>query len=327
MHVPDGILSGPVLLASAALSALAVGTSASRSRGRMGSRAVAMLGVTGAFVFAAQMLNFPVAGGTSGHLVGGVLAAVLLGPSAAVVVMSAVLVLQCLAFGDGGLLALGANALNMAVIHPVVGYATYSAIARRGARGGSTHRGVQIAGAAFGAWVATIASAWVCSGELVLSRVGAPGVVLFAMTSVHGVVGLGEGLVTALVLGAVLRVRPDLSYGAASTASPAGVASAALLGFATSMALALFVSPFACTWPDGLERLTARVGFEPSRARIFIAPMNGYSLHAIPTFGWSAAIAAFLGTLAVFGSCCALGWWLSPRRRPETQDAAVSAEL
>ena len=95
----------------------------------MGSRAVAMMGVTAAFVFAAQMINFPIVGGTSGHFVGGVLAAVLLGPSAAVIVMAAVLAMQCLLFGDGGLLALGANVLNMAVIHPIVGFALYRALA------------------------------------------------------------------------------------------------------------------------------------------------------------------------------------------------------
>ncbi|MGH7269270.1 MAG: energy-coupling factor ABC transporter permease, partial [Polyangiaceae bacterium] len=136
MHIPDGFLSAPVSVACAALSVGWVGAASVRTRALLRSRAVATMGVTAAFVFAAQMLNFPVAGGTSGHLIGGVLAAVLLGPSAAVIVLSSVLVMQCLVFGDGGLLALGANILNMGIIQPLVGFAIYRIIVFRGAPGG-----------------------------------------------------------------------------------------------------------------------------------------------------------------------------------------------
>jgi cobalt/nickel transport system permease protein len=322
MHIPDGLLSAPVSVACATLSALAIGTAAARSRARLGSRAVAMLGVTGAFVFAAQMLNFPVVGGTSAHLIGGALAAVLLGPSAAVVVMTAVLVLQCLAFGDGGLLSLGANALNMAVVHPLVGYAAYRVIVRVSAR--EPRPGWQIAGAAFGAWVATIAGAAVCAGEIVLSRIGAPAVVLVAMVGVHAAIGVGEAVVTALVLSSVLRVRPELVNSVAHAPVARGTATA--LGLAASLALALFVSPFACAWPDFLERLASRLGAEPSRAHIvFVAPMDGYAVHGIRGHAWSTSLAALAGTLLVFGLCCGLGWWLSPRPRAASDRAIVTA--
>src|SRR5580698_5511244 len=129
MHVPDGFLDAKTAATTAALSAVGLGVALRRARLTLPPRKVPMLGVTAAFVFAAQMLNFPIPGGTSGHLVGGVLAAVLVGPSAAVVVMAAVLVLQCLVFGDGGLLALGANVLNMGVLHPLVGFAIYRTVA------------------------------------------------------------------------------------------------------------------------------------------------------------------------------------------------------
>jgi cobalt/nickel transport system permease protein len=326
MHIPDGLLSAPVSMACATLSALAIGTAAARARARLGSRGVAMLGVTGAFIFAAQMLNFPVVGGTSAHLIGGVLAAVLLGPSTAVVVMTAVLVLQCLAFGDGGLLSLGANALNMAVVHPLVGYAAYRTIAGVPRCGQPLQPARQIAGAAFGAWVATIAGAAVCAGEIVLSRIGAPAVVLAAMVGVHAAVGVGEAVVTALVLATVLRVRPELANAVARAPAARRTVTAISLGLAASLALALFVSPFVCAWPDGLERLASRLGLDPSREHIlFVAPMDGYAVHGIRVHVLSTSLAAAAGTLLVFGLCCALGWWLAPRRCSPADRAIATA--
>ncbi len=324
MHIPDGLLSAPVSVTCAALSALAIGTAAARARSCLGTRAVAMVGVTGAFVFATQMVNFPIVSGTSAHLIGGVLAAVLLGPSTAIVVMTAVLILQCLAFGDGGLLSLGANTLNMAVVHPIVGYSAYCAVVGETTAHGLSRPRRRIAGAAFGAWVATVAGAAVCAGEIALSRIGSPAVVLGAMVGVHAVVGLGEAVVTALVLSAVLRVRPELVGSLAN--APRGHGTAIALGLATSLALALFVSPFACAWPDSLERVASRVGLDPSRARVvFVAPMNRYEVNAIRSHVWSTSLAALAGIFLVFGLCCVLGWWLAPRPRTSAHRAMATA--
>jgi cobalt/nickel transport system permease protein len=307
MHVPDGFLSAPVAVACGVLAAAAVGAACLRGRASRGPRGLALLGVTAAFVFAAQLLNFPVAGGTSGHLVGGVLAAVLLGPADAVVVMAAVLVLQCLVFGDGGLFALGANVLNMAVVHPLLGFAVYRGVAGRAGAGSA--RG--LAAAAFGAWVATVVAATACAGELALSRVASPGLLLGSMTAVHLVVGLGEGLITALVLASVARLRPELL----DRAVPARAASFVVPGLAAALGMALFVSPFACAWPDGLERVVARVGIEPAQAHVALTtPLQGY---ALPGLGGSAAatsVAAAIGTLAVFALCLGIGYGLAPRR-------------
>ena len=271
MHIPDGLLSGPVAAACGLLSAAAVGIACAHARKGFGSRRAATIGMTAAFVFAAQMLNFPIAGGTSGHLIGGVLAAVLVGPGAAVLVMTSVLVLQCLVFADGGLLAMGANILNMAVLHPLVGFVLYRVIA-----GGSGVRGVRgIAGVAFGSWVATVVAAAACAGELSLSDVAAPAIVLSAMTGVHAVIGFGEALIASFVVTAVMRLRPDLLRPAASPGSVRPSLSDVLLGLPASLALALFVSPFACTWPDGLERVVERLGVEPSRAKLSLpAPLT-----------------------------------------------------
>ena len=128
MHIPDGFLDAKTLAVTTGLAAIGVTAAVRQARTQLPPRKVPLLGVTAAFVFAAQMVNFPIAGGTSGHLIGGVLAGVLLGPSGAVLVMTAVLTLQCLLFADGGLLALGANIFNMGIVGTLGGFAIYAAL-------------------------------------------------------------------------------------------------------------------------------------------------------------------------------------------------------
>src|SRR5580658_2465960 len=320
MHIPDGFLSVPVSVACAGLSSAALGAATFRAHKVLGPRAVARVGVTAAFVFAAQMLNFPVAGGTSGHLIGGVLAAVLLGPSMALVVMAAVLVLQCLVFGDGGMLSLGANVLNMAVVHPFVGFAIYRLVLGR--QSPSALRGARpIAALAFASWTATVAAAATCAGELALSRVAAPLVILSAMVGVHAVIGLGEAVISAFVLAALIRLRPERVDRAGSSASSVRVASVVVPGLVAALALALFVSPFACTWPDGLERVVQHLGISPAIATLSLsAPLEGYAVPGMGSGLRTTALAGALGTLLVFGACLVLGLGLSPRRmRDHTQ--------
>jgi cobalt/nickel transport system permease protein len=314
MHVPDGFLSPPVAIACATLAVAGVGAAASRSRALLGSRSVPRMGVTAAFIFSAQMINFPVAGGTSGHLVGGALAAVLLGPSAAVVAMTAVLVMQCLVFGDGGLLALGANVLNMAVVHPVVGFAVYRLLVGRDGAQRSPSGARRIASLAFASWVATVVAAATCAGELALSRVASPSVVFPAMVAIHLAIGLGEALIAALVLAAILRLRPELLE-RSRLAPPASPGSIVVLGLAAALGLALFVSPFACRWPDGLERVAERVGLEPSQVQLTAAPMRDYVIPGIKSASLATSLAAAAGTLLVFGISCALGSWLAAPSR------------
>ncbi|NPV54251.1 MAG: energy-coupling factor ABC transporter permease [Firmicutes bacterium] len=168
-----------------------------------------LMGVMGAFIFAAQMLNFPVAGGTSGHLIGGVLAATLLGPYRATLVMTAILIVQCLLFQDGGLTALGANVLNMGVIATMIGYAVFVAV--RKAFGGGV-RGVS-RGAFVASWFSVVLAAAAASLELALSGTAPLGVVLPAMVGWHMLIGIGEGLITAGVVAYLAHVRPDLIEG------------------------------------------------------------------------------------------------------------------
>lgn len=205
MHIPDGFLDAKTFVALDVAGAGFVAVAAARVRRVLNERAVPLMAVLAAFIFAAQMLNFPVAGGTSGHFGGGALAAVLLGPWAGVLVMTLVLVIQALTFGDGGILALGANVINMGVVAPFVGYALYYLI-RRVWR---TEAG-RFVGSFAGAWLAVVAAAAACALELAVSGTTPLVVVLPAMVAVHAIIGLGEGLITAGALAAVRVSRPDL---------------------------------------------------------------------------------------------------------------------
>jgi cobalt/nickel transport system permease protein len=169
---------------------------------------VPLMGVMSAFIFAAQMLNFPVAGGTSGHLIGGVLAAVLLGPSGGALVITIVLVVQCLIFQDGGLTALGANVINMALVGSVFGYYVYRTV-----RAGSADKGRVITAVAIASWLSVVAASAVCAVELALSGTVPLRVALPAMVSIHCLIGFGEAVITCLVVLHILRVRPDLIFG------------------------------------------------------------------------------------------------------------------
>lgn len=211
MHIPDGFLSAPVwapLWAAAAAGLAGCVKSVQRS---LSDRAVPLMGVMAAFIFAAQMLNFPVAGGTSGHLLGGVLAAVLLGPWAGALVIAIVLVVQCLLFQDGGLTALGANIVNMSCIGSVCGYGIYAAV--RGATGGRTIVAVAVA-----SWCSVVLASAACAVELALSGTVPLRTALPAMVAVHALIGIGEAAITCLVVSCVMKIRPDLVPGKAGCA-------------------------------------------------------------------------------------------------------------
>jgi cobalt/nickel transport system permease protein len=217
MHIPDGFLSPEVAAACAVPAAGAVAYGLHRASRELDERRVPLLGVTAAFVFAAQMLNFPVAGGTSGHFLGAALAAILLGPWLACVVMSVVLVTQSFVFADGGVTALGANVLNMGVIGAlVVGglmVAARAALPRT--------RGAFLAVSAIGAWLAVMAGAAATSAELAISGTVPLGTVLPAMLAVHALIGIGEGVITAAAVSAVLASRSDLIRAARPIVDPA----------------------------------------------------------------------------------------------------------
>ena len=218
MHIPDGFLDPGVAAATAIVSAGAVGYALRRADRELDDERVPLLGVTAAFVFAVQMLNFPVAGGTSGHLLGAGLAAILLGPWLACLVMAVVLTAQALVFADGGISALGANVLNMGVIGALtVGYLmVWSRHLSPRTRTGF------LAVVAGGAWLAVMAGAAATALELSLSGTVPLGTVLPAMLGVHALIGAGEAIFTVAAVGAVHATRPDLvRVGSLAAPSPA----------------------------------------------------------------------------------------------------------
>lgn len=206
MHIPDGFLDIGTVTTTCAVSGVTVAYASKKVNKTLGEKQVPLMGVMAAFIFAAQMLNFPIFGGTSGHLIGATLAAILLGPWAAVLIMTCVLIVQCLIFQDGGLLALGANTLNMAIIASFAGYFFYQAVTKIT---GETSSGRMI-GCFIGAWASVFLASSACAIELWVSDTSPLSVAFPAMAGWHALIGIGEGLITATVLSLVLATRSDI---------------------------------------------------------------------------------------------------------------------
>jgi cobalt/nickel transport system permease protein len=270
------------------------------------------------------MVNFPVAAGTSGHLVGSALSAALLGLPGAVVVMTAVVVMQCFAFADGGVFALGANVFNMGLVGCVIGFCCYRLVC-----GGAPSPTRRVAAVAFAGWCATVMGAASCAGQLSLSGVTRLPVVLPAMLGVHALIGVGEAVISALVLASVLRLRPELleNCGRAELgARPQASTLAAGLGL--SLAVAALLAPLAYAAPDGLARVTLALGLQSSTPSPLLAPLSASGFPRIVSGVVASALAGCLGTLLLFGLCWLLARALVPRppRSPATEPSAVAVE-
>lgn len=211
MHIPDGFINAQTSLGAGLAAAGGLGVALRRSARTLEDRQVPLAGLVAAFVFAAQMLNFPIAAGTSGHLIGGVLTAILVGPWTAVLCMAIVVSVQAL-FADGGLTAIGLNVLNLAVVSTLGGYAVFLGCRKVlpvGKWGLSSAGGV-----AAGVSVLLAAMAFVIEFAVGGPDNGSLGSVTTAMLGVHALIALGEGAITAAALRSVLGTRPDLVHGA-----------------------------------------------------------------------------------------------------------------
>lgn len=310
MHIPDGFLDTRTALAATGVSLAVLAVALPRVERDLPPQRTPLLGLGGAFVFAAQMLNFPIGGGTSGHLIGSVLITALLGPAAAVVVLTAVLLVQCLLFADGGVLALGANVLDMAIVAPLCGW-----LPLQGARRWLGGRRGLLVGALLGGCSGVVCASLACASQLALAGAVAWDVVLPAMGGVHLVIGIGEGVITALVLGALHRVRPDLlepwptrprDSVRAPGRDPVAVRPWGLL--ATGVLLAL--APFASELPDGLEHTAERLGFAGRALVAAVAPLPVYTAPFVAAPAMATIVAGAIGS---FGVLTAL--WLLMRAR------------
>lgn len=292
MHIPDGFISVPVAAATSLASGTALFLAFRRSQTAFGIRRAPILGLTTAFIFAAQMVNFPVAGGTSGHLLGGALATIILGcPWAGMLCIATVLIIQAVLFADGGITALGANILNMGVIGVWVGWILTQTLQRL--LGGSQRRLPLAGGIAAG--VSVVVAAIACAIELALSGTASVNLVLPSMTGVHILIGVGEGLITGSVLTYLATTRPDLLPGEEQKFG----------GWLTPIISVLLVagllSLFASAWPDGLEKVADNMGFIDlsEQVRVIVpTPLADYGIEGVGKIGTS--IAGLLGATACF---------------------------
>jgi cobalt/nickel transport system permease protein len=309
MHIPDGFIDGKTVAVTAVLSAVGVGLALNQVRQTLPPRKIPLLGLSAAFLLAAQMLNFPVIAGTSGHLIGGVLVAALLGPGAAVVVVTTVLIVQCFLFQDGGVLALGANVLNMAIIGAGGGWVVYRAItaALPGVRS-------RVAAVAFAGWFSTLLAAVSCAGELAWSGKVAWRSAVTAMAGIHLLIGLGEGLISALVFAAIQRTRPDIVETGSAGGADQPWGGFVRYGLLAALGLALFVAPFACPWPDGLEAVAEKLGFAHAAAEPVVpAPVPDYVFPGVQSPLAATALAGVAGSVIVFGLALLLARVLVPK--------------
>jgi len=294
MHVPDGFLSTLVSLILWGVSAVAVGFSLRRVTTQLHDRQVPLMGVLAAAVFAGQMLNFSVTGGTSGHLLGAAIVTILLGPWAAVVVLTTVVSIQALIFQDGGLLALGANLFNMAIVGVAVSYFVYTSVRRLA---GNRKWSVFVGGFA-AAWSSIFIASLACALELAISGTSPANLSVPAMGGIHALIGIGEGLITVGGLTFLYATRADLVTAEATAAKGGG--SVWVLGLAIALALAVF-SPLASAHPDGLEWVAEQNGFlEAARAPLF-SLIPDYVFPGVSNEALATILAGIVGTLLVFG--------------------------
>ncbi|AWZ05254.1 MULTISPECIES: energy-coupling factor ABC transporter permease [unclassified Streptomyces] len=350
MHVPDGFIDAPVSIAAGVAAAGAVAVSLRGARRELDERTAPLAGLVAAFIFAVQMLNFPVAAGTSGHLLGGALAAILVGPYTGVLCVSVVLLMQGLLFADGGLTALGVNIVTMGVVTVVVAYAVFRGLVKLLP---DSRRSVTVAAFA-GALLSVPAAA--AFFTLLFALGGTTDVplakVFGAMVGVHVLIGIGEALITAATVGAVIAVRPDLVHGARglsaplklrvggelvdAPAAPAPAAPAALAarstkpvwitGLVTALVLAGFVSYYASASPDGLEKVAADKGIDQKVTEHAVAdsPLADYGVKDVSDARLSGGLAGMIGV----GATVAVGtgvFWTVRRRRSADLTAASTA--
>lgn len=345
MHVPDGFIDAPTSAVTGVVAAGAIAVSLRGARRELDERTAPLAGLVAAFIFAVQMLNFPVAAGTSGHLLGGALAAILVGPYTGVLCVSVVLLMQGILFADGGLTALGVNITDMAIVTTVVAYAVFRgllAVLPGGRR--------SVTAASFVAALVSVPAA-ACAFTLIYAIGGttdvALGKVATAMIGVHVLIGIGEAVITALTVGAVIAVRPDLVHGARGLrrglklrvngelvdAPAAPVPAAArtsrrtlwITGLVTSLVLAGFVSFYASANPDGLEKVAHDHGIDKKAEEHASAdsPLADYGVKDISDARLSGGLAGVIGVGVTVVAGSAVFWAVRRRRTRDVSPAGT----
>ena len=328
LHAPDGFLSGSTAAVTAVLSLGVLAFAMRQARSQLKDKAVPLAGIAAAFIFAAQMFNFPVAAGTTGHLLGGALAAILLGPSVGAVVVTVVVVIQALAFADGGLTALGYNVLNMAIVPAFGGYAVFKLFRRLFPKSA----GGVVAATGLAGWASVVFASIAFSIEWLFGATAPVGFddVFAAMVGVHVLIGIGEGVISALAVGAVLASRPDLVYGARdldrsqlTDTNQVKTRTFILGGIMVALAFGAVVAQFSSSEPDGLEAVAESEGFVDSGAEHALADtlFADYATEGLSNETMSLAVAGIVGTLLTLA--VASGIFLAIRESRGRDPAAV----
>ena len=287
LHIPDGFLSTAVSILCWVITLVVLVIAVRKAQANYDERLVPLAGIMAAFIFAAQMINFPVAGGTSGHLIGAALAFIVLGPWLGLLAMTAVIVLQALLFQDGGLVVMGANILVMGIIPGFVGYGVYQLVGNYG-------RTVKLIGAGVGAWLSIIAAAAVTAFLLGFSGTTNLMLALPLMVGIHALIGIGEAIVTVAALAFIMSARPHLLG-----AQESGKGVRWLLAGLGLALLVVFLAPFASGSPDGLEWVAEQQAFIDTAVS---APFSLLSDYTIPMLGETASstiIAGLIGAVIV----------------------------
>jgi cobalt/nickel transport system permease protein len=306
MHIPDGFLSVPVAVIFWVISIAVIAIALRRVNRELGEREVPLMGVLAAAIFAGQMLNFSVTGGTSGHLLGAALATILLGPWASVLILTCVVGIQGMVFQDGGLLVMGANLFNMAVVGSFTAYTVYHVFQKLS---GGRKWGL-FAGSFAAAWCSIFISSLSAALQLVVSGTSPANLAVPAMAGVHALIGTGEGLIT---LGAVVflySTRRDIFQ---TEQAQAHRSRAVWLGGALLIVLLAVASPLASTHPDGLEWVAGQQGFIHLTKTPILHVLPGYVLPGISNSSLATILASLLGAILVL--LVALGVGFSRRGR------------
>jgi len=295
MHIPDGFLNLVVSIVLWVISIAVIAIALKRVQSQMNERTVPLMGVMAAAIFAGQMLNFPVSGGTSGHLLGAAIATILLGPWAAIVTITSVVATQAIVFQDGGLIALGANLFNMAVVGVAVSYAVYKLFKKLIK---SEKASVLVSGF-IAAWTSIFIASLACALELALSGTISVNIAVPAMGGIHAVIGIGEGLITVGALVFVLSTRKDLLLGEEKTTAT-GNRGILVGGSIITMTLAI-LSPLASSHPDGLEWVAEQKGFLEAARDSFYNIIPDYVFPGIQSPTVATIAAGIIGSVIVFG--------------------------
>ncbi len=307
MHIPDGFLSTTVALIFWIISVVVIGFALKRVSQELDERQVPLMGVLAAAIFAGQMLNFTVAGGTSGHLLGAAIATILLGPWPAILVLTSVVSIQALIFQDGGLLALGANLFNMAVVGVAVSYMVYRTIYRVS---GGKNWGIFVGGFV-AAWLSIEIAALSCALQLAISGTSPANISVPAMGGIHALIGIGEGLITVGVLAFIYSTRRDLLAQGEMPATQGKLVW--VVGLLIAIGLAI-LSPLASAYPDGLEWVAEQHGFlEAARGPLYTI-IPDYVFPGISNEALATIIAGIFGALLVFFVALGVGYWRRNRK-------------